>query len=170
MKRYAFFIGAFCSMLSGFGAHAQKIQREVFSSFEPYVVRGRGTSFTLNYGRMKHLYLDERPCISWGPFVGSGARLSNSGWAMENKVGYLYNRILFGGRIQGIHYSDFKRNAFAIRPEAGIAFCNAFIINYGYNFVLARENVFQAKGHMLSLGLFITSYWFVDQNKPSKTK
>lgn len=104
----------------------------------------------------------EFPCDAVGPYIGSGYRFSAAPNAMVNKVGYMYYGMMFGGRCEIAHYTDFSRNAWAIWPELGFAYAGAFSVFYGYRMALNNNDYFQLKGHVLSVGVLMSKVWLSD--------
>jgi hypothetical protein len=88
-----------------------------------------------------------------GPFVESGISFKNNHQFMMNKLGYEYFYLIFGGRLNVIHQTNFSSNQFSIRPELGISLFSYVTFTYGYNINLNQSDLGLTNGNVFSLNI-----------------
>ena len=72
---------------------------------------------------------------------------------MMNKLGYEYFFLIFGGRLNVIHQTNFSSNQFSIRPELGISLFSYVTFTYGYNINLNQSDLGLTNGNVFSLNI-----------------
>jgi hypothetical protein len=98
-----------------------------------------------------------------GPFWGSGIGFNNGEAQMVTKIGYSGFFFFVGGRFSIIHYTDFRKNQFSLRPELGLTLGGYMSLTYGYNFNVSNIDVFNKQNHVISLSLGISQLLIKDQ-------
>lgn len=88
-----------------------------------------------------------------GPFVESGISFKNKDQFMMNKLGYEGFFLIFGGRLNLIHQTDFSSNQFSIRPELGLSLFSFVTFTYGYNINMNQSDLGLTNGHVFSLNI-----------------
>lgn len=88
-----------------------------------------------------------------GPFVETGISFKNNHQFMMNKLGYEYFYLIFGGRLNVIHQTNFSSNQFSIRPELGISLFSYVTFTYGYNINLNQSDLGLNNGSVFSLNI-----------------
>lgn len=88
-----------------------------------------------------------------GPFVESGISFKNKDQFMMNKLGYEGFFLIFGGRLNLIHQTDFSSNQFSIRPELGLSLFSFVTFTYGYNININQSDLGLTNGHVFSLNI-----------------
>jgi hypothetical protein len=88
-----------------------------------------------------------------GPFVESGISFKNKNQFMMNKLGYEYFFLIFGGRLNVIHQTNFSSNQFSIRPELGISLFSFVTFTYGYNININQSDLGLTNGNVFSLNI-----------------
>lgn len=86
-----------------------------------------------------------------GPLIETGLTLRDQQHYMQNKIGYEYFYLIFGGRFNLIHYSDFTSSQFAVRPEIGLSLFSVLTFTYGYQLNLNQTNLALNNGSIFSL-------------------
>lgn len=88
-----------------------------------------------------------------GPFVETGLAFKDQSKFMCNKIGYEYFLLFFGGRLNVVHYTDFRSNQFNLRPELGLTFFSILTFTYGYNFNMYSRNELVKNGSIFSVNV-----------------
>ncbi|MEN9973592.1 MAG: hypothetical protein RIS20_1939 [Bacteroidota bacterium] len=93
-----------------------------------------------------------------GPFVETGVSFKDKRNYMVNKLGYEGFFLIFGGRMNVIHQTDFSAHQFSLRPEFGLSLFSFLTFTYGYNINLNQSVLGLTNGHVFSLNVayFIT--------------
>jgi hypothetical protein len=93
-----------------------------------------------------------------GPFVETGISFKDKRNYMVNKLGYEYFFLIFGGRMNVIHQTDFSTHQFSLRPELGLSLFSFLTFTYGYNINVNQSTLGLTNGHVFSLNVayFIT--------------
>ena len=86
-----------------------------------------------------------------GPLIETGLTLRDQQHYMQNKIGYEYFYLIFGGRLNLIHYSDFTSSQFSVRPEIGLSLFSVLTFTYGYQLNLNQTNLALNNGSIFSL-------------------
>jgi hypothetical protein len=90
-----------------------------------------------------------------GPFADCGLGFKDHKYLLTNKLGYEYYYLIFAGRINIVNYTDFIHDQIAFRPEVGLTVFSKLTITYGYNFYLTGKDIFDIRGHTLSINIGI---------------
>jgi len=142
-----------------FTANQEYEKGKIFLAYLPKLKYEYGAVNSINMGFSFINYSGEEmaPDIPvWfytGPFIESGLAYKDSRKYLNNKIGFECFYLFTGGRLNLVHYTDFEKHQFAIRPEFGFSFFSVFTLTYGYNFNLISENYFKTKGGILALNL-----------------
>jgi hypothetical protein len=134
------------------------VNKPRYVALEPIFSWANDNEISANVGVVEHLYLDEYPVASWGPFVGAGARLSQDSRSLISKMGYSWYYTFYGARFQFLNYTNFSISQFALRPEVGFSYASWVNLLYGYTLNLEAEDQFLIQGHTLSISINLSSY------------
>lgn len=97
-----------------------------------------------------------------GPFVETGVSFKDKRNFMVNKLGYEYFFLIFGGRMNFIHQTDFSAHQFSLRPEIGLSLFSVLTLTYGYNVNLNKSNLGLPNGSIFSLNI---AYFFYKEDE-----
>ncbi|MFZ9612670.1 MAG: hypothetical protein ACO29Q_05260 [Crocinitomicaceae bacterium] len=97
-----------------------------------------------------------------GPFVETGISFKDKRNYMINKVGYEGFFLIFGGRMNVIHQTDFSAHQFSLRPEIGLSLFSVLTFTYGYNVNLNKSNLGLPNGSIFSLNI---AYFFSKEDE-----
>lgn len=104
--------------------------------------------------------LDDVP--AWyhhGPSIETGISFKDKNQYMINKIGYDCFILIFGGRVNLVHQTDFSQHQFSLRPELGLSFFSYLTFTYGYNWNLNKSSLGLTNGHVFSLNLaYVITY------------
>jgi len=130
-----------------------------FLSYLPKVKYEFGSVQSINVGLTTIDFDGELPQRYDGPFIESGITLSEPRHLMCNKVGYEYfSMVMWGGRLNVVHYTDFHSNQFFVRPEIGYSLLSLVTLTYGYNFKLPGNSNLIKPGSIYSINLALPIY------------
>jgi hypothetical protein len=130
-----------------------------FLSYLPKVKYEFGSVQSINVGLTTIDFDGELPQRYNGPFIESGITLSEPRHLMCNKVGYEYfSMVMWGGRLNVVHYTDFHSNQFFVRPEIGYSLLSLVTLTYGYNFKLPGNSDLIKPGSIYSINLALPIY------------
>ncbi len=105
------------------------------------------------------------PTGYWGPYISGGFGFKNGKEQMVTRIGYAGFIYLIGGRLSIIHYTDFEKNQFCLRPEVGLSLGGYISLTYGYNFNIYKQDIFKKQYHVLTLSLGISEVLFNDKKE-----
>jgi hypothetical protein len=97
-----------------------------------------------------------------GPFVETGISFKDKSNYMVNKVGYEGFFLIFGGRMNVIHQTDFSAHQYSLRPEIGLSLFSVLTFTYGYNVNINKSNLGLPNGSIFSLNL---AYWISNDDE-----
>jgi len=97
-----------------------------------------------------------------GPFVETGVSFKDKRNYMVNKLGYEGFFLIFGGRMNLIHQTDFSAHQFSLRPEIGLSLFSVLTITYGYNVNVNKSNLGLPNGSIFSLNI---AYFFSKEDE-----
>jgi hypothetical protein len=97
-----------------------------------------------------------------GPFVETGISFKDKRNYMVNKVGYEGFFLIFGGRMNVIHQTDFSAHQYSLRPEIGLSLFSVLTFTYGYNVNINKSNLGLPNGSIFSLNL---AYWISNDDE-----
>jgi hypothetical protein len=97
-----------------------------------------------------------------GPFVETGVSFKDKRNYMVNKLGYEGFFLIFGGRMNVIHQTDFSAHQFSLRPELGLSLFSVLTITYGYNVNVNKSNLGLPNGSIFSLNI---AYFFSKEDE-----
>lgn len=142
-------------------SHAQ-----FFTAYLPKVKCEIGAASSVNLG-LSFINYDGDNVIEapvWGhrgPLLETGLTIGDQKHYMQNKIGYEYFFLIFGARLNFVHYTDFTSNQFAVRPEIGLSLFSFLTFTYGYQMNIDQPNLGIKNGSIYSLNFA----YFIDRKK-----
>jgi hypothetical protein len=87
-----------------------------------------------------------------GPTFDAGVAFNEDDLLMKSRIAYEYFGYFAGARLNVLHYSDFKQQSIAVKPELCFTLYHFITIGYGYSIPMSSDH-FQVKGNFFNIGI-----------------
>lgn len=140
-------------LLQSFSASGQERFYNYYRPMLSYEV-GALESVTAGFSLMKLKRESEYSLKSsfHGPTFEAGVAFNDVDLLVHSRFAYEYFSHFIGARINVLHYSDFKQQSIAAKPELCFTFYHFITIGYGYSIPISSDH-FHVNGNFFNLGI-----------------